>query len=156
MEANLRFKIVWTSLIVGRKLAVFALFYFVFEGHFQVQALGGGGGAYIRRGQFNGRFFALRVWGAYIWRAYTWRGLAYFWNFTAFHRLVHFTYFFTGCSRALWLFHIPFHRIIPLFFYIFTGYFTGCSFHIFFHMINLMFCRPIFTWFSLFISHTTM
>ena len=41
MKANLRFKIVWTSLIVGRKLTVFALFYFVFEGHFQVQALGG-------------------------------------------------------------------------------------------------------------------
>ena len=38
MEGNLRFKIDWTSLIVGRKLTVFTLFYFVFEGNFQVQA----------------------------------------------------------------------------------------------------------------------
>ena len=38
MEGNLRFKIDWASLIVGRKLTVFALFYFVFEGNFQVQA----------------------------------------------------------------------------------------------------------------------
>ena len=35
MEGNLRFKIDWVSLIV------FALFYFVFEGSFQVQAPGG-------------------------------------------------------------------------------------------------------------------
>ena len=38
MEGNLRFKIDWASLIVGRKFTVFALFYFVFEGNFQVQA----------------------------------------------------------------------------------------------------------------------
>ena len=38
MEGNLCFKIVWASLIVVRKLTVFALFYFVFEGNFQVQA----------------------------------------------------------------------------------------------------------------------
>ena len=41
MDGNLRFKIVWASLIVGRKFTVFALFYFVFEGNFQVQAPGG-------------------------------------------------------------------------------------------------------------------
>ena len=41
MEGNLHFKIDWASLIVGRKFTVFALFYFVFEGNFQVQALGG-------------------------------------------------------------------------------------------------------------------
>ena len=29
------------SLVVGRKFTVFALFYFVFEGNFQVQAPGG-------------------------------------------------------------------------------------------------------------------
>ena len=40
MEGNLRFKIDWASLIVGRKFTVFALFYFVFEGNFQVQATG--------------------------------------------------------------------------------------------------------------------
>ena len=41
MEGNLRFKISWDSLIVGRKFTVFALFYFVFEGKFKVQAPGG-------------------------------------------------------------------------------------------------------------------
>ena len=41
MEGNLRFKINWASLIVGRKFTVFALFYFVFDGNFQVQGPGG-------------------------------------------------------------------------------------------------------------------
>ena len=35
------FKIDLASLIVGRKFTFFALFYFVFEGNFQVQAPGG-------------------------------------------------------------------------------------------------------------------
>ena len=64
MEGNLRFKIDWASLIVGRKFTFFALFYFVFEGNCQVQAPGG---LYLV-GRFNGGSFALRVWGAYIWR----------------------------------------------------------------------------------------
>ena len=34
-EGNLRFKIDWASLIVGRKFTVLASFYFVFEGNFQ-------------------------------------------------------------------------------------------------------------------------
>ena len=38
MEDNLRFKIDWASLNVGRKFTIFALFYFVFEGNFHVQA----------------------------------------------------------------------------------------------------------------------
>ena len=38
MEGNLRFKIDCASLIVRRKFTVFTLFYFVFEGNFQVQA----------------------------------------------------------------------------------------------------------------------
>ena len=37
----MRFKIDWASLIVGSKFTVFALFYFVFEGNFQVQDPGG-------------------------------------------------------------------------------------------------------------------
>ena len=41
MEGNLRFKIDWASLIVGRKFTVFPLFYFVLEGNFQVQVPGG-------------------------------------------------------------------------------------------------------------------
>ena len=40
-EGNLRFKIDRANLIVGGKFTVFALFYFVFEGNFQVQAPGG-------------------------------------------------------------------------------------------------------------------
>ena len=40
-EGNLRLKIDWASLIVGGKFTVFALFYFVFEGNFLVQAPGG-------------------------------------------------------------------------------------------------------------------
>ena len=51
--------------MVGRKLTVFALFYFVFEGNFQVQTPQG---AYIRRGDVTEGFFALLVCGAYIWR----------------------------------------------------------------------------------------
>ena len=65
MEVNLRFKIDWASLIVGKRFSVFALFYFVFEGNFQVQAPRRG--LYFE-GRFKEGFFALRVWGAYIWK----------------------------------------------------------------------------------------
>ena len=41
-EGNLRSKIDWANPIVGRKFTVFALFFFVFEGNFQVEAPGGG------------------------------------------------------------------------------------------------------------------
>ena len=41
MEGNLHFKIDCATLIVGSKFTVFALFYFVFEGNFQVQVPGG-------------------------------------------------------------------------------------------------------------------
>ena len=37
-EVYWRFKIDWASLTVRRKFTVFALFYFAFEGNFQVQA----------------------------------------------------------------------------------------------------------------------
>ena len=37
----MRFTIDWANHIVGSKFTVFALFYFVFEGNFQVQAPGG-------------------------------------------------------------------------------------------------------------------
>ena len=73
MEGNLRFKIDWASLKVGRKFTVFALFYFVFEGNFQVKVLGG---LYLK-GRFNGGFFALRVWRAYIWRGLYMEGLIF-------------------------------------------------------------------------------
>ena len=38
MEGNLRFKIDSGSPLVGTKFTIFALFYFVFEGNFQIQA----------------------------------------------------------------------------------------------------------------------
>ena len=41
MEGNLCFKIDWASLMVERKFTIFALFYFVFKGNFQVQVPGG-------------------------------------------------------------------------------------------------------------------
>ena len=47
MEGNLRFKIDWTSLLLGSKLTTFALFYFVFEGNFASTSIQG---AYVWRG----------------------------------------------------------------------------------------------------------
>ena len=46
-EGQLRFKIDWASLIVGMKFIIFALFYFVFKGNFQVQARREGDGGLI-------------------------------------------------------------------------------------------------------------
>ena len=56
---------------MGRKFTIFALFYFVFEGNFQVNALGG---LYLK-GRFNGGFFAYNFEGLIFGGAYTWRGL---------------------------------------------------------------------------------
>ena len=75
MEGNLRFKIDWASLIVGRKFTVFALFYFVFEGNFQVQAPGGGGKGLLTEGFLRYEFEGLT------------HGRAYFRNF-AVHCLI--------------------------------------------------------------------
>ena len=49
----MRLKIDWASLIVGSKFAVFALFYFVFEGNFPSTSPRG---AYIRRGDLTQGF----------------------------------------------------------------------------------------------------
>ena len=77
MEGNLRFKIDWATLIDGRKFTVFALFCFVFEGNFQVQAPGG----LILEGLFNGGFFCVKsLGGLYLQRLI--QGGAYFQNFT--------------------------------------------------------------------------
>ena len=72
MEGNLRFKINWASLIVGTKFTVFALFYFVFEGNFQVQAPRAG--LYLE-GRFNGGFCVMSLGGLIF-------GGVYFRNFT--------------------------------------------------------------------------
>ena len=59
---------------MGRKFTIFALFYFVFAGKFQVQAPRGG---LYSEGRFNGGFFALRFWKAYIWRGLYAEGLIF-------------------------------------------------------------------------------
>ena len=64
-EGNLRFKIDWASLIVERKFTLFALFYFVLEGNFQVQAPGE---AYNWRGDLTESFLRYEFGGAYTWR----------------------------------------------------------------------------------------
>ena len=61
MEGNSCFKIDWASLIVGSKVTIFALFYFLSEGNFPNPSN-------FLEGRFNGGFFTLPVWGAYIWR----------------------------------------------------------------------------------------
>ena len=50
-------------LVVARKFTIFALFYFVFEGKFQVQALRG---AYIRRGDLRKGFCVTILEGLYL------------------------------------------------------------------------------------------
>ena len=57
------FKIDWASLIVGSEFTVFALFYFVFEGNFQVQAPRG---AYIWSGDLTESFWVTSLWGLYL------------------------------------------------------------------------------------------
>ena len=71
MEGDLCFKIVWASLIVGRKFTVFALSYFVFEGNFKYKPPG----AYIWRGDLTEGFLRYEFGGLIFAGAYTWRGL---------------------------------------------------------------------------------
>ena len=72
MEGNLRFKIEWANLTVGRKFTIFALLYLVFEGNFQVQAPGG---AYIWRGNLTDGFLRYKFGRPIFGGAYTWTGL---------------------------------------------------------------------------------
>ena len=58
----MRQKIDWACL-VGKKFTVFALFCFVFEGNFQVQAPGG---AYFRRGDLTEGFCVKSLGGLYL------------------------------------------------------------------------------------------
>ena len=57
---------------MGRKFIIFALFYFVLEGKFQVQAPRG---AYIQRGDLTEGFLRYRFGGLIFGAACTWRGL---------------------------------------------------------------------------------
>ena len=66
MEENLRLKIDWASLIVGRKFTFFALFYFVFKGNCRVQdprglIFGGGGFKVIPLKLFYYQTFFLKL-----------------------------------------------------------------------------------------------
>ena len=79
-EGILRFKINWARLIVGSKFTVLALFYFVFEGNFQVQAPRG---AYIWRGNLTEGFCVTSLGGLYFEGLI--HGGAYFRNFTVGH-----------------------------------------------------------------------
>ena len=73
MDGNLRVKIDWASLIVASKFTIFSLFYFVFEGNFQVQAPSRG--AYVWRGNLTEGFLRYEFGGLIFGGAYTWRGL---------------------------------------------------------------------------------
>ena len=87
-EGNLRFKMDWSSLIVGSELTVFALFYFVFEGNFPSTSPWE---AYIiLEGAFNGGFFCITSLGGLCLEGFI-HGGAYFGNFTV---LSHYTYIF--------------------------------------------------------------
>ena len=57
---------------MGRKFIIIALFYFVFEGTFQVQAPQG---AYIRKGDLREGFLHYDFEGLILGGAYTWKGL---------------------------------------------------------------------------------
>ena len=67
-------------LVVGRKFTIFALFCFVFEGKFQVQAPRR---AYIRRGGLTEGFLRYELGGLYLERLI--HGGAYFRDFTVSH-----------------------------------------------------------------------
>ena len=67
----MRCKTDWASLIVGSKFAVFALFYFVFEGNFPSTSPWG---SYLE-GRFNGGLLRYRFGGLIFGGSYTWRGL---------------------------------------------------------------------------------
>ena len=70
-EGNLRLKIDWGSLIVGRKFTVFALFYFVFESNFPSASPRG---AYIWRGDLTEGFLRYRFGRPIVGGDFTWRG----------------------------------------------------------------------------------
>ena len=78
----MRFKIDWASLKVRGKFTIFALFHFVFEGNFQVQAPRGliFGWAILRR-----FFFVTSLRGLYLRVGGLIHGGAYFRNLTVVH-----------------------------------------------------------------------
>ena len=63
MEGNSCFKIDWASLIVGSKVTIFALFYFLSEGNFPSTSPRGGD---LTEGFLHYRFGGLTFGGAYF------------------------------------------------------------------------------------------
>ena len=68
-------------LVMGRKFTIFALFYVVFEGKFQVQAPQG---VFIWRGDLTEGFLHYDFEGLIFGGAYPWRGL-----FSEFYGILH-------------------------------------------------------------------
>ena len=66
--ANFRFKIDWASLVFGKKFAVILCFTLYYKTISKYKPPAGEGGRLYLEGRLNGRFLALRAWGAYIWR----------------------------------------------------------------------------------------
>ena len=93
MEGNLRFKINWASLIVGRKFTVLALFYFVFEGNFPSTS---SPGAYIWRGDLTECFLRSRFGSLYIYMEGLIFGILWY----------NYTKDFTGKTSRLGQFHM--------------------------------------------------
>ena len=83
----MRFKIDWASLIVGSKFAVFALFYFVFEGTFSRTSPRRGLILIWSLSDLTEGFLAYRIGGLIFGVAYTWRGL-----FSEFYSMIFFAF----------------------------------------------------------------
>ena len=83
---------------MARKFTIFALFYFVFEGKFQVQAPRG---ADIRRGDLTEGFLRYDFGALIFGGAYTWRGL--FSEFYGIYVFARKTVFPHGCESRGWL-----------------------------------------------------
>ena len=75
MEGNLRFKIDWASLIVERKFAVSALFYFLLGQPYSWKEIYRFCFVGALEGRFYRGFFCYKFRGLIFGRAYTWRGL---------------------------------------------------------------------------------
>ena len=58
----------WWFFGKDKNLYIFALFYFVFDGDFQVQDPGGRGGGLISGGAILRKIFCVTNMGAYVWR----------------------------------------------------------------------------------------
>ena len=78
MEGKLRFKIDWASLLVGMKFTIFNFllcFTLYLRAISKYKPGGGGGWAYIWRGDLTEGFWSYKFGGLICGGTYTWRGL---------------------------------------------------------------------------------